>query len=112
MMTMTDIDWEGEWIVMLTFAIQLLFSIFLATKACKGERTTIESTTIMFQFSIQVLYLGYFYLHERLYASLSVSILALASLTALIASSIHRKKFVKKYHQEVGCLHPEDPPHY
>lgn len=103
-----EVDWEGEWIVILTFALQFVFALWLAIKACRGLHTTIQSTTIMFQFSIQVLYLGYFYLHAKTWASISVTVLAVISLVALIASSIHRKKLIQKYHQEIGCLHPEE----
>lgn len=97
-MEMDDVDWEGEWIVLVAFALQFIYSVWLVVGACKGERTDMEISSIIFQFVIQYFYIWYFVQHDQFYAAIGIGILTFAAIIAFLISSYHRKKKIKHFH--------------
>lgn len=103
---MDEVDWEGEWIILLAFGLQLIYSIWLVVESWKGTHTEMEFSTIIFQFAIQYFYVWYFIQHGMLYSAIGIGILTFAAVVAYVLVSYRRRKRVHHYHHvEKKCNH-------
>lgn len=99
-MDMNDIDWEGEWIILLAFGLQLAYSIWLVVEAWKGLHTKMEISTIVFQFAIQYFYVWYFVQQGMVYSAIGIGILSFAAVVAFIIAAYTRRRKTHDYHHK------------
>ena len=100
MMSINDIDWEGEWIILLAFALQLAYSIWLVVESWKGLQTKMEISTIIFQFAIQYIYIWYFVQQGMSFSAIGIGILSFAAVLAFILASRSRRLKTYDYHHK------------
>lgn len=108
MMSLNDVDWEGEWIIFLAFGLQFAYSIWVIIEACKGRQTKLEITSVFFQFIIQYFYVWYFVQKGMFYSSIGLGVLSFAAIIAFIVAAHHRRKRTHKYHhthKKCGKVH-------
>lgn len=100
MMSINDVDWEGEWIILFAFALQLAYSIWLVVESWKGLQTKMEISSIIFQFAIQYIYIWYFVQQGMSYSAIGIGILSFAAVLAFILASRTRRHKTRDYHHK------------
>lgn len=101
-MVFSDIDWENDWVVLLAFAMQAAYSIWLIVQAFQGMHSKMEFETIFFQYIIQYFYCWYFAQTGEFYSAIGIGVLTFAAVVAFSFASFHRRKDIRNYHKVRG----------